>query len=85
MGLVIGAFDPDDWRQLVKRGNVLHCDGGHRLWNLYRLELCSAQAEVKRAGELPRGWIIAREFDTVDQAYCLTVFCPGCDPVVEVV
>jgi len=72
----VGPFDPNDWRQLVKRGNTIQCQGirdGVK-------EPCFETAEVQHSGELPAGWVLMREQIHLVDGYCLSAYCPACDP-----
>jgi hypothetical protein len=81
MSKVIGGYDPRDWLEYVKRGAVLHCDGGASQHNMLLPAVCFESVEVVRSGELPAGWVMLRENLAEVEGYCLTVYCPRCDPV----
>jgi hypothetical protein len=81
VSLVIGNYDPLDWRDLVKKGKTLHCDGGASQQNMLLPAVCFESVTVERGGELPAGLVLLRENLAPVEGYCLTVYCPRCDPV----
>lgn len=81
MAIVVGAYDPNDWRPYLVRGARLCCDGGLRLINPLLPAACDAVAIVAKAGEMPAGWMMVRETHAAEDGNSLVVYCPRCDPV----
>ena len=84
MSVVVGKFDPEDWKAVVIKGAVLHCDGfipaRLEFANYKPAHRCPESAAVVRKCELPAGWVCMRE--STPEGNYLDLFCPACDPVV---
>ena len=81
MSVVVGKFDPEDWKAVVIKGAVLHCDGWKPGDLFHPPHRCPESAAVERKNELPAGWVCMRI--STFEGNILDLFCPECDPVVD--